>query len=345
MDPQPTTPSRGNILVVGAGATGGFFGALLAKRGRDVTFLVRPQRAAAVRQHGLRVTGQGHDDVIDAKVVTTQDLVGPFDLILLSVKATGLAEALDDLAPAVGRDTAVVPFLNGFDHMRVLNERFGPQRVLGGVVVIATTLDADGTIIQLAPGASITIGEQDGPPTARTTEIAGLLSDAGFTVGVSADITSAMWSKWVFIASIGALTCLLRGTVGEVAAAPGGSGVGPAIVGEAASVAAAAGHPLPQSNRDNLLRILTEPGSSMTSSLYRDLRAGRGTEVEQILGDLIRRARAFGVATPLLDLATLALRVHQQRIHNSSESRRGNPGLQAGEETPLHLPGNVSGIR
>jgi hypothetical protein len=83
----------------------------------------------------------------------------------------------------------------------------------------------------------------------------------------------------------------------------------------------------------------------MTSSLYRDLRAGRGTEVEQILGDLIRRARAFGVATPLLDLATLALRVHQQRIHNSSESRRGNPGLQAGEETPLHLPGNVSGIR
>ena len=170
------------------------------------------------------MTGQGHDDVIDAKVVTARDLAGPFDLVLLSVKATGLAEALDDLAPAVGPDTAVVPFLNGLDHMRVLNERFGPQRVLGGVVVVATTLDADGTIVQLAPGASITIGEQDGPPTARTTEIAGLLSDAGFTVDVSADIASAMWRKWVFIASIGALTCLFRGTVGEVAAAPGGSG-------------------------------------------------------------------------------------------------------------------------
>lgn len=320
MDPKPTTPGRGNILVVGAGATGGFFGALLAKRGRDVTFLVRPQRAAMLRQRGLRVTGQGYDDVIDAKVITTRDVVGPFDLILLSVKATGLAEALDDLAPAVGADTAVVPFLNGVDHMRLLNERFGPQRVLGGVVVIAATLDADGTIVQLGPGASITIGEQDGPPTARTTEIAGLLSGAGFTVDVSADIVSAMWSKWVFIASIGALTCLLRGTVGEVAAAPGGSGVGSAILAEAASVAAAAGHPLSRSDRRNTLRILTEPGSSMTSSLYRDLRAGRGTEVEQILGDLIRRARAFGVATPLLDLATLALRVHEQRIHNSSPS-------------------------
>lgn len=320
MDPKPTTPGRGNILVVGAGATGGFFGALLAKRGRDVTFLVRPQRAAMLRQRGLRVTGQGYDDVIDAKVVTTRDLVGPFDLILLSVKATGLAEALDDLAPAVGADTAVVPFLNGVDHMRVLNERFGPQRVLGGVVVIAATLDADGTVVLLGPGASITVGEQDGPPTARTTEIAGLLSDAGFTVDVLADIVSAMWSKWVFIASIGALTCLLRGTVGEVAAAPGGSGVGSAILAEAASAAAAAGHPLSRSDRRNILRILTEPGSSMTSSLYRDLRAGRGTEVEQVLGDLIRRARAFGVATPLLDLATLALRVHEQRIHNSSPS-------------------------
>src|SRR5208337_1844399 len=202
----------------------------------------------------LRVTGQGHADVIDAKVVTARDLAGPFDLVLLSVKATGLAEALDDLAPAVGPDTAVVPFLNGLDHMRVLNERFGPQRVLGGVVVVAT---------------------------------------------------------------IGALTCLFRGTIGEVAAAPGGSEVGPAILGEAASVAAAAGHPLPPPDRDALIRLLTDPGSPMTSSLYRDLQAGRGTEVEQILGDLISRAHALGIATPVLDLATLALRVHQRRIHNS----------------------------
>ncbi len=317
MDPQPTTPGRGAILVVGAGATGGFFGALLAKRGRDVTFLVRPPRAAALRQHGLRVTGQGHDDLIDAKVVTSRDLAAPFELILLSVKATGLAEALDDLAPAVGPDTAVVPFLNGLDHMRALNGRFGRQRVLGGVVAVATTLAADGTIVQLAPGASLTIGEQDGPLTARMEGIAALLSGAGFTFDVTSDIVAAMWRKWVFIASIGALTCLFGGTIGEVAAAPGGSEVGPAILREAASVAAAAGHPLPRPDRNALIRLLTDPGSAMTSSLYRDLQAGRGTEVEQILGDLISRARALGVATPVLDLATLALRVHQRRLHNS----------------------------
>ncbi|MGH3199706.1 MAG: ketopantoate reductase family protein [Streptosporangiaceae bacterium] len=312
---QPTRPGGGKILVVGAGATGGFFGALLAKHGRDVTFLVRPPRAAALRQHGLRVTGPGLDEVIGTKVVTAGDLVGPFEMVLLCVKATGLATALDDLSPAVGPDTVIVPFLNGLDHMRVLNGRFGPQRVLGGVVVVATTLGAEGTIIQLAPGASITIGEQDGPPTARTEEIAGLLSGAGFTVDVWADIISAMWRKWVFIASAGALTCLARGTVGEIVAAPGGSGLGPAILAEAASVAAAAGHPLSPAERDDITGLLTQSGSAMTSSLYRDLQAGRGTEVEQIFGDLISRARNLGVATPLLDLATLALRVHERRVH------------------------------
>jgi len=194
---EPTVPSsRDDILVVGAGATGGFFGALLAGHGRDVTFLVRPPRAAALRQHGLRVTGPGRDDVIKPQVVTAADLPGPFGLVLLSVKATGLAAALDDLAPAVGPDTAIVPFLNGLDHVRALNERFGPVRVLGGAIVVAATMDADGTIVQLAPGASLTIGEQEGPPSARTERLARLLSGAGFTVEVSPDIVSAMWAKW-----------------------------------------------------------------------------------------------------------------------------------------------------
>ncbi len=89
---------------------------------------------------------------------------------------------------------------------------------------------------------------------------------------------------------------------------------------EATAVAAAAGHPLPLPDLDDLTRLLTDPESPMTSSLYRDLQAGRGTEVEQILGDLIGRARALGVATPVLDLATLALRVHQQRVNNTSPS-------------------------
>jgi 2-dehydropantoate 2-reductase len=305
--------NAGRILIVGAGATGGFFGMRLAQQGRDVTFLVRQARAEALREHGLHVTGLGRDDVIFPQLVTAQAIETGYDVVMLAVKATALAQAIDDMAPAVGADSVILPFLNGMDHMRALNERFGPRHVLGGVMKVATDVAADGTIVQLAPLAEITIGEQGGELSARIADVAKLLSGAGFTVEVSADITAAMWSKWVFIASIGALTCLMRGTVGEIVAVPGGPGLGPAILEEAAAIAAAAGYPVPPREREATRKILTQAGSPTTSSMYRDLQAGRGTEVEQILGDLTRRARTFSLDIPLLDLATLALRVYEHR--------------------------------
>lgn len=302
------------ILVVGAGATGGFFGARLAQHGRDVTFLVRPPRAAALRRDGLRVTGLGGTDVIAVQTVTAADLSGVYDVVLLSVKATGLSQALDDLAPAAGPDTVIVPFLNGLAHMEVLNGRFGAQRVLGAAVRVISALDADGTIVQLAPLASITIGAQNGTPPSRAQDVAGLLSGAGFDVQATGGIVAAMWHKWVFIASLGALTCLARGTVGEVAAVPGGSGLALDILDEAAAVAAAAGYPVPPAEREAAAGFLTKPGSAASASMYRDLQAGRRTEVEHVFGDLISRARSLGVATPLLDAATLAMRVHDARL-------------------------------
>ena len=304
----------GRILVVGAGATGGFFGARLAQHGQDVTFLVREQRAAALRERGLRISGPDGEEVISPQTVTAAAVDGSYDLILLAVKATALRPAMDDLAPAAGPRAAILPFLNGMDHMRVLNERFGPDRVLGGVVKVVTDLAADGTIRQLAPMASITLGEQNGGLTARATQIAAALSGAGFEVSASADITAGMWFKWVLIASTGALTSLLRGTVGEIAAEPGGTTAAAALVAEAAAVSAAAGYPLPPGERDATLAFLTRPGAPTTSSLSRDLLAGRPTEAEQILGDLTRRGAAAGLGTPVLDLATLALRVYESRL-------------------------------
>jgi 2-dehydropantoate 2-reductase len=304
----------GRILVVGAGATGGFFGARLAQHGRDVTFLVRERRAAALREHGLRVAGLGRDDVIRPQLVTAAALDARYDVILLAVKATALGPAMADLAPAAGDRAAIIPFLNGMGHLAALNDRFGPDRVLGGVVKVAAELEADGTIRQLAPPASMAIGEQNASRTARAARLADLLSGAGFEVSQAADITAAMWHKWVFIAALGALTGLLRGSVGEIVARPGGAAAGPAILAEAAAVSAAAGYPLPPAEHDATLGTLTRAGSAMTSSLSRDLRAGRPTEVEPILGDLTRRAAQAGLATPLIDLATLALRIHESQL-------------------------------
>ncbi|GAA2782605.1 ketopantoate reductase family protein [Kitasatospora paracochleata] len=303
------------ILVIGAGATGGFFGARLAQAGRDVTFLVRPARARILHERGLRLTGLGEDEVVEPALVTAGDLDSPYDLVLVTVKADALPAALADAAPAVGPETTVVPFLNGMAHLDLLNERFGAGAVLGGVVKVLTTLDGRGDIRRLGALARMEIGEQDGRPTERLLAVERALGGAGFDLTVDSDIVAAMWHKWVFISTLAALTSLLRGSVGEIVAVPGGERVGPALLAEAAAVAQAAGHPVPGAQLAATTAFVTARGSDATASLYRDLAAGLPTEVEHILGDLTARARALGVATPLLDLATLALRIHQVRIH------------------------------
>ncbi|MGW8762612.1 ketopantoate reductase family protein [Streptomyces sp. NPDC055815] len=305
------------ILVVGAGATGGYFGALLARAGEDVTFLVRPARAAALRERGLRVVGRDEEWTVEPRLVTADELREPYDLVLLSVKSTGLDRAIEDVAPAVGPDTAVIPLLNGLAHIDALNARFGTGAVLGGVAKVVTTLDDAGDIRRLAPPAHLAFGEQDvrdGAVSARVERIRKVLEGAGIDAPVPADVLTAMWHKWVFITTFGAVTSLMRGTVGEVYDVEGGPAFGPAVLGEAAAVAAAAGHPVPEEERAATLAVVSASGSPMVPSLYRDLVGGRPTEVEHLFGDLTARARTLGVPTPLLDLATLHLRVHQRRV-------------------------------
>ncbi|WBB68372.1 ketopantoate reductase family protein [Micromonospora sp. WMMD812] len=302
------------ILVVGAGATGGYFGAQLQQAGRDVTFLVRPKRADVLRERGLRITGLGTATVLAPRLVTAAGIDGHYDVVLVSVKATALPAAIDDVAAAVGPRTTVIPFLNGLAHLDALNERFGADAVLGGVVRVLTTLDAEGDIVRLGSLAEIVVGEQRGGTSPRLAQVAEVLSGAGFDFSLAPDIRSAMWHKWVFISTVGALNTLVRGSVGDAVAVPEGDRLGAQIAAEAAAVAAASGYPVPKQTLDNVQAFVTRPGSADTASLYRDLIAGQPTEAEHIFGDLIARARTLGVRTPLLDAATVALRVHEKRI-------------------------------
>jgi 2-dehydropantoate 2-reductase len=307
-----------SILIVGAGATGGYFGARLAAAGRDVTFLVRPGRAARLRERGLRVTGPGGTtEVAEPHLVTADELAGTAgpagtaDVVLVTVKAAGLDAVAGELGPAVGPATAIVPVLNGMRHLRLLNAAFGSARVLGGVALISAQLDGNGDISLLNEAVSLRFGAQDGQRTPVVERAGELLSGAGFPVEVSGGIVAEMWSKWAFIAAAGAVTCLLRGTVGEIVAADGGEQAARAIVAETQAVARAAGYPVPDPWVRQTTGMLTAPGSPFTSSMYRDLRQGRPVEVEPILGDLIAAGREHGVPTPLLDAATVALRVYQ----------------------------------
>jgi 2-dehydropantoate 2-reductase len=314
------------IVIVGAGATGGYFGAKLAQAGRDVRFLVREKRAAALRERGLRVVGPDGASLvqIQPEVVTAAELAartapgsaggaGYADTVLLTVKAAGLGAAIDEVRPAVGPDTTIVPVLNGLRHLDMLNAAFGNTRVLGGVAVLATQLDGHGDVVAYNDAASLTIGAQDGRRTDAVQRSWQLLDGAGFQVTVSDDILAAMWAKWAFIASVGAATCLLGGTAGEITAA-GGAPVARAIVAEAYQVAAAAGYRVPDADAERTGAMLTEAGSPFASSMYRDLRQGRPVEVDTILADLTARGRAHGVSTPLLDAAVTALRIHNDQL-------------------------------
>lgn len=302
------------ILVVGAGATGGFFGGRLAQAGRDVTFLVRPGRAALLRERGLRIVGLGEQSVIEPRLVLADQVDEPFDVILLGVKADGLPVAMADMAPAVGPDSRIVPMLNGMRHVEELAARFGDRPVLGAVALVQTTIDDHGDIARLGELCSLSYGARDSQPDPRLDDVHAGLSDAGFSTAISADIMGEMWAKWAFIASMGAVTCLMRGTIGEVSAVPGGIQFAEDVVAECTAVAAAAGHPVPAARLKGIIATVTEAGSPAASSTYRDLVAGQSVEAEQIFGDLAARARRLGVPVPLLDLVTLHLRVHQNRV-------------------------------
>ncbi|MFI6154466.1 ketopantoate reductase family protein [Kitasatospora sp. NPDC051170] len=301
------------ILIVGAGATGGFFGGRLARAGRDVTFLVREGRARVLRERGLRIVGLGEETVIEPRLVTAGGIDGPYDLVLLTVKEAGLAGAVEDIAPAVGPGTRIVPVLNGLRQIDVLVGRFGEEAVLGGVALVMAKLDEQGDVAMLADMGSLVYGVRGGRTDARVAEVHEALSGAGFTTALAGSIDAAMWSKWAFITSLGAVNVLGGGTVGEVAAAPGGTELAEAVIAEAASVAAAAGYPVPEADLARTRAMVTEKGSDDTSSLFRDLSAGLPVEAEQIFGDLVARAEALNVPVPLLRAVAVRVRVHNAR--------------------------------
>ncbi|HUI58947.1 MAG TPA: 2-dehydropantoate 2-reductase N-terminal domain-containing protein, partial [Steroidobacteraceae bacterium] len=171
-------------LVVGAGSVGGYFGGRLAAAGRDVTFLVRPHRAAQL-VNGLTIISKGQETRIPVEVIRTGEAAGEFDVILLAVKAYQLDAAIEDAGAYVGRSSMILPVLNGMRHVDVLRSRFGPARVIGGVARIASTLDERGRIVDQADFHDLAYGEWSGERTARILALDELMTGAGFEARLS----------------------------------------------------------------------------------------------------------------------------------------------------------------
>ncbi|GAA1546764.1 MULTISPECIES: ketopantoate reductase family protein [Brevibacterium] len=297
-------------LIVGAGATGGAIGARLISAGQDVTFLVRERRAAQLAADRLRFRAPDVDVVHTARAVTSLEGTDPFDLVIVAVKAPALAAIIPTLAPAIGPETSIVPLLNGMAHIDLL-ERAYPGRVIGGIVKIVATLDEDGTVVQMTPLCSLTVGGLHGKDV--PSEIRRTLDVDGITLDIVDDVASRLWEKWAFIAAAGVITCLFRGTIGDILAAGGEAQILQAIA-ECEQIAEATGHRVSEAGHAQSLGLLTESGSAFTSSLYRDLQHGDPVEAEHIIGDLATRAAALEAPAPLLNAALLQLRTHHQAL-------------------------------
>jgi 2-dehydropantoate 2-reductase len=304
------------ILVVGAGATGGYFGGRLLQAGRDVTFLVRPGRAAQLA-NGLQIVSPHGDVTLQPPLVTADRLGADYDAVLLAVKAYALDAAMRDLAPAMTRGAMIIPVLNGMRHVDQLIERFGDAAVIGGLCLVAAMVDDAGRIVQLAPMQELAYGERDGRVTDRLRTLDATLQGAGFTARLSETILQGMWEKWTFLAALGALTCLMRGPIGAIVAAPGGLAVTEGILAECAAVAEAEGFTPGEAFMTRIRGMVTSAGSPLTSSMYRDLQAGGPVEADQILGDMLVRAARHGLATPLLGAAYAQLSIYQAGLANS----------------------------
>src|SRR6266436_3590355 len=230
------------ILIVGAGAVGGYFGGRLAQADRDVTFLVRPSRARQITRDGLRIISPHGDAVLTPKLVSADRIDTRYEIVFVSVKAYALEAAMNDFAAAVGPETMIFPVLNGMRHIDLLAKRFGEHAVIGGVCLVAAEIDDQGRIVQLADFQQLLYGERNGETTPRLKTLDATLQGAGFDARLSTDIMQAMWEKWVQLASLGAITCLMRGTIGEIVDAPGGAEISIEMVNESAAVATACGY-------------------------------------------------------------------------------------------------------
>ena len=226
------------ILVVGAGAIGGYFGGRMLEAGRDVTFLVRPRRAGELASAGLVIKSPNGDVTLkNPPTVQADKLAEKFDVVLLSCKAFDLDDAINSFAPAVGPQTSIIPLLNGMLHLDVLDKKFGRERVLGGLCAIAATLNEAREVVQLAPMQSLNFGERDGKLSDRVRAIAEVMASGKTGSVASENIVQEMWEKWVFLASLAASTCLMRTSVGNILAVPGGKDFVLGMLDECSAVA------------------------------------------------------------------------------------------------------------
>jgi len=301
------------VLILGAGAIGGWYGARLIEAGAKVEFLVRSARAANLAQNGLCI--RTSSELRQHEVTVREHLADDYatDLVVLTCKAHDLDSALGAIAPAMANGARLLPLLNGLRHLQILDREFASDNVLGGVCHISVTLEADGSIRQIGSTERLSFGARPGQGEIPRAIVDGLLGMGGENIH-SGNIVAAMWNKFTMLSALAAITCLMRASIGEIVAVAGGADLARWLYLECAEVARRSGFAPTDDEIGQALRILTAEHSPLKASMLRDVERGHCTEVEHVLGDMLDRAHALGVDAPLLAAACAHVRVHEARL-------------------------------
>lgn len=309
-----------NILMVGAGSVGGFFGAHLARKDPRVAFLLRPRTLAAVRAKGLTIrSAAGTFTVHPAAASDPRELPRP-DLIVLSVKAYDLDQTLDQLEPVMTDRTVLLTLQNGVDIEDRLLGRFQRDCVVGGVAYIYSKIVEPGVIDHYKRGA-VAIGEMMPQKSPRVTAIAELFKQAGLPCQVSDDIRRTKWEKMCWNCVFNPLTVLINDRVAKALDQPGMIEVIHQIVGEVMAVAAGLKVPLAADMAEKVVRWSQEIRDIHTS-MYDDWQAGRPTEIDSLNGFIAARGRELGIPTPLNDMLTATIKVITERDKSGAGTLR-----------------------
>ncbi len=299
------------ILVMGAGGTGGYFGAKLARAGQDVTFVARGAHGAAIRERGLRVVSAADGEwTVRAPALERLDGGAPADLVLFCVKSFDTESAAEVVRPALGPGTAVLSIQNGVDNEDKLARILGPGRVLGGVAQVFATIEAPGVIRHTLLGRII-FGELDGADTPRARAFLAACQAASIPAELTPHVSRALWEKYVYLSAHAGMTALARSPAGAIRETPETRRMYRLLLEEMAALARAAGAGLDDSIADRSMAMLDAVGANAYSSLHHDLTHGKRLELEALHGHAVRLGERHGVPTPMLFAVYAALRPHR----------------------------------
>ncbi|AHB07461.1 hypothetical protein U875_20635 [Pandoraea pnomenusa 3kgm] len=300
------------VLILGAGAIGGYYGARLLQAGTDVTFLVRPNRATALQREGLRVKSPQANFHGRVRAIVAGDSEEVFDVVVVACKAYDLRAAMDAITPHVGAHTVIVPLLNGLKPYDQLDARFGREQIAGGVAYIATMLDESGDIVHLNAADKLIVGARHASQRHAIESLYAALSQGEGLREISDDIEQELWEKWVMLATGATATCLMQASIGEIVATRDGTSLVRQILEDCVATAAAQGKAPRENARASIERLLLDPASAWKASMRRDIERGaRRIEADAIVGDMLTRARQAGVTSPLLTAAYCLLQTYE----------------------------------